>query len=30
VTMILAVIYVVATIAGTIYMLAALLRPEDF
>jgi hypothetical protein len=30
VTMVVAVIYVVATVAVTIYMLAALLRPEDF
>jgi hypothetical protein len=30
VTMIVAAIYIVATVAVTIYMLAALLRPEDF
>ncbi|MDR3512485.1 MAG: potassium-transporting ATPase subunit F [Caulobacteraceae bacterium] len=30
VTMVVAVIYIVATVAVTIYMLAALLRPEDF
>jgi hypothetical protein len=29
-TMVVAVIYIVATVAVTIYMLAALLRPEDF
>ena len=29
-TMIVAAIYIVATVAVTIYMLAALLRPEDF
>jgi len=28
--MVVAVIYIVATVAVTIYMLAALLRPEDF
>jgi len=28
--MILAVIYIAATVAVTLYMLAALLRPEDF
>ena len=29
-TMVVAAIYIVATVAVTIYMLAALLRPEDF
>jgi hypothetical protein len=29
-TMVVAVIYIVATVGVTIYMLAALLRPEDF
>jgi len=28
--MILAIIYIAATVAVTLYMLAALLRPEDF
>jgi len=28
--MILAVIYIAATVAVTLYMLAALIRPEDF
>jgi hypothetical protein len=30
VTMVVAVLYIVATVAVTVYMLAALLRPEDF
>ena len=29
-TMVVAALYIVATVAVTIYMLAALLRPEDF
>ena len=29
-TMVVAVLYIVATVAVTVYMLAALLRPEDF
>jgi len=28
--MVVAVLYIVATVAVTVYMLAALLRPEDF
>jgi len=28
--MLLAIIYITATVAVTVYMLAALLRPEDF
>lgn len=29
-TMIVAALYIIATVAVTVYMLAALLRPEDF